>query len=147
MFISSTLTDMPSIMRNNLNVFRNEIIFDTIISDFTRTFDMYFRLLRITTFSHRIVLFGGGNFSKHHPSDYFNTLYRPCLRAALGKLSKKPKSIGLMGNVEPRVSKGVESLLSAFDIPFRKLGNVPDILTDFDTLYQNAWDPPRGWEW
>ena len=46
-----------------------------------------------------------------------------------------------MGNVEPRVSKGVESLLSAFDIPFRKLGNVPDILTDSDTLYQNAWDP------
>jgi hypothetical protein len=122
--------------------FYNDTIFDTIIQDFTKTFDMVFQAAKDYNLP-RIVLcyLGGGCFSKLYPSDYLNTLYLPCLRAALGKLDWKPESIGMMGDVKPHVCKSVARILSSFDIPFRKLGNVPDILTESDTLYQNAWDP------
>lgn len=123
-------------------IFYNDTIFDTIIQDFTKTFDMVFQAAKDYNLSHIALCYlGGGCFSKHYPSDYLNTLYLPCLQAALAKLDWKPDSIGLMGNVEPRVCKGISNLLHNYDIPFRKLGNVPDILTYPDTLYQNAWDP------
>lgn len=86
---------------------------------------------------------GGRIFSKYYPFDFLKNVYIPVLKIALDRFSHKnlPNSIGIMWNVENKISKQISLLLSKYNISFESKGFVPHILDSEDTLYPNAWEP------
>ena len=113
-----------------------------IVEDFAVNFDMLFRCAKDYG-KRKIVLcyLGGGWFSDLYPEDYLSTLYLPALELAMSRASPGLTHIGIMGNVAFNVAKGVKQIMDKYSIEFESFGYVPGILTDEDTVYQNAWDP------
>lgn len=113
-----------------------------IVQDFAVNFDMLFRCAHDYG-KKKVVLcyLGGGWFSEHYPMNYLTTLYLPALKLALSRAPPGLTNIGIMGNVAPNIAMGVKQIMDKYGIVFQSFGYVPGILTDEDTLYQNAWDP------
>ena len=115
---------------------------ENIVEDFAINFDMLFRCANDYG-KKKVVLcyLGGGWFSGLYPKDYLTTLYLPALELAMSRASPVLTHVGIMGNVEPNIAKGVKQIMDKYGIEFESFGYVPSILTDEDTVYQNAWDP------
>ena len=115
---------------------------NNIVEDFAVNFDMLFQCAHDYG-KKKVVLcyLGGGWFSDLYPKDYLTTLYLPALELALSRAPPGLTNIGIMGNVAPNIAMGVKNIMDKYGITFESFGYVPGILTDEDTLYQNAWDP------
>lgn len=113
-----------------------------IVQDFAVNFDMVFRCAQDYRKNKVILCYlGGGWFSELYPKDFLTTLYLPALELSLSRTPKKPTHIGIMGNVDSKISNGVKKIMDNYGIKFQSVGFVSNILTDENTLYQNAWDP------
>lgn len=127
-------------------IYYNSINFDKniLIEKFSITFDIVFSAAKDLNIN-KVVLsqLGCGAFSELYPGDFYKNIWINSLKRSLEKNKERglPTNIGLMGNPTTGESDILKRVLKDFNIKYKSMGFVPDILTECDTLYQNAWDP------